>query len=111
MAAEPRLTSEFWVHAYLARLRLNDIPVFLTAKGDATAGAVIVKLNTLDGQAQAFHRSYDMDFNRVWVELIAGADRAVEDELTRQRMSDPDLWIVEVEDRAGRHLLNEEGLA
>ncbi|SOH92489.1 hypothetical protein SAMN06273572_101336 [Monaibacterium marinum] len=111
MAAEPRLTSEFWVHAYLARLRLNDIPVFLTAKGDATAGAVIVKLNTLDGQARAFHRSYDMEFNRIWVELIAGADRTVEDELTRQRMSDPDLWIVEVEDRAGRHLLDEEGLA
>lgn len=110
MAAEPRLTSDFWVAAYLARLRLNDIPVFLAAKGDPTAGAVIVKLNTLDGRARAFHRSYDMDFNRVWVELIAGDDEAVEAELRNQRASDPDLWIVEVEDRAGRHLLDEEGL-
>ena len=98
MAAEPRLTSDFWVHAYLARLRLNDIPVFVTAKGDPTAGAVIVKLNTLDGAAQAFHRSYDTDYRRVWTELV------------RQRAADPDLWIVEVEDRAGRHLLDQEGL-
>ena len=45
----PRLTAEFWVRAYLARLRLADIPAFVTARGDATAGAVAVKLNTLDG--------------------------------------------------------------
>ena len=46
----PRLTAEFWVQAYLARLRLADIPAFVTARGDATAGAVMVKLNTLDGR-------------------------------------------------------------
>ena len=46
----PRLTAEFWVQAYLARLRLRDIPAFVTARGDATAGAVVVKLDTLDGR-------------------------------------------------------------
>ena len=45
----PRLTAEFWVQAYLARLRFAEIPAFVTAKGDASAGAVLVKLNTLDG--------------------------------------------------------------
>ena len=54
----PRLTAEFWVQAYLARLRLADIPAFVTARGDATAGAVVVKLNTLDGRAQAFARRW-----------------------------------------------------
>ncbi|MEL6677786.1 MAG: DUF1491 family protein [Pseudomonadota bacterium] len=106
----PRLTAEFWVQAYLARLRIHDIPAFLTAKGDPTSGAVIVKLSTLDGHARAFHRSYDAEFNRVWVELASGDDRDVEDMLAGQRATDPDLWIVEVEDRAGRHLLDEEGL-
>ena len=46
-----RLTADFWVHAYLARLRLADIPAFVVAHGDDTAGAVAVKLNTLDGKA------------------------------------------------------------
>ena len=55
-----RLTADFWVHAYLTRLRLADIPAFVTAKGDATAGAVLVKLNTLDGQARCFQRSFDL---------------------------------------------------
>ena len=46
-----RLTASFWVQAYLARLRLADIPAFVVAHGDDTGGAVLVKLNTLDGQA------------------------------------------------------------
>jgi len=106
-----RLTSEFWVRAYLARLRLADIPAFVTAKGDATAGNVLVKLNTLDGQAQAFQRSFDATGQRVWVTLATGPDAQVEATLTRQRDFDRDVWIIEVEDRAGRHLLDEPGLS
>jgi hypothetical protein len=106
-----RLTAEFWVHAYLARLRLADIPAFITARGDATAGAVMVKLNTLDGRATAFARSYDAAGARVWTELAAGPEAEVDAALARQRGYDPDLWIVEVEDRQGRSLLDQPGLA
>ena len=106
-----RLTAELWVAAYLTRLRLMDIPAFVVAKGDATAGAVLVKVSTLDGAACAYQRSFDlMQDKRVWVELSRGADADVEAALERQRCSDPDLWIIEVEDRAGRHLLDETGL-
>ncbi|MFN5828331.1 MAG: DUF1491 family protein, partial [Rhodobacterales bacterium] len=66
----PRLTADFWVRAYLARLRLAGIPAYLTAKGDATAGAVLVKLATLDGAAKAFQRSFDLvSGDRVWMVL------------------------------------------
>jgi hypothetical protein len=106
-----RLTAEFWVQAYLARLRLADIPAFVTSRGDATAGAVVVKLNTLDGQARAFARSYDATATRVWTEIAAGPEADVDAALARQRRFDPDRWIVEVEDRAGRSLLDEPGLA
>jgi len=107
-----RVTAEFWVQAYLTRLRLNDIPAFVTARGDATAGAVMVKLNTLDGKAAAFQRSFDlMSGDRAWVALVEGDEADVDAALTRQRRYDPDLWLVEVEDRAGRHLLDEIGLA
>ena len=68
-----RLTARFWVDAYLARLRFQDIPAFITSHGDDTAGAVLVKLNTLDGQARAFHRTYDlMSGDRKWDALAAG---------------------------------------
>ncbi len=107
-----RVTAEFWVQAYLTRLRLNDIPAFVTARGDATAGAVMVKLNTLDGKAAAWQRSFDlMSGARAWVVLAEGDEAEVDAALARQRQFDPDLWLIEVEDRAGRHLLDEAGLA
>jgi len=107
-----RLTADFWVHAYLARLRVLNIPAFVTAHGDDTSGAVLVKLNTLDGKASAFQRSFDMMSGaRKWDALISGAEADVDAAIARQRGFDPDLWVIEVEDRAGRHLLDQPGLA
>ena len=106
-----RLTADFWVRAYLARLEQAGIAAFVAAHGDATAGAVIVKLATLDGQARAWHRSLEiMTGERRWVVLAEGEEREVDAALARQRSFDPDLWIVEIEDRAGRTLLDEPGL-
>lgn len=107
-----RLTAEFWVQAYLTHLRLADIPVFITAKGDATAGAVLVKSNTLDGQAKVFQRSFDlMTGERAWIILAEGDERDVDATIEKQKSFDQDLWVIEVEDRDGRHLLDQEGLA
>ena len=107
-----RLTAEFWVQAYLARLRLQEIPAFVVAHGDDTAGAVLVKLNTLDGQATAFQRSVDlMTGARQWVELSSGIEADVDATIAKQRGFDPDLWVIEVEDARGRHLLDQPGLS
>mgnify|MGYP005991508555 FL=1 len=83
----------------------------MVAHGDDTGGAVLVKLATLDGQAVVFQRSFDlMSGARQWVELSKGAERDVDEAISRQRGFDPDLWVIEVEDRQGRHLLDQEGL-
>lgn len=107
----PRLTARFWVDAYLARLRLAGIPAFVVAHGDDDAGAVLVKLNTLDGQARVWQRSFDlMTGARAWVVLADGAEAEVDGAIARQRRFDPDLWVIELEDRAGRDLLDSGGL-
>jgi hypothetical protein len=106
-----RLTAEFWVSAYLRRLALSGIAAFVTAKGDATAGAILIKQAPLDRTATLFQRSYDMDGQRVWVVLAKGTEPDVDAVIAKQRSFDPDLWVIEVEDRDGRHLLDEDGLA
>lgn len=107
----PRLTADFWVRAYLARLEQVGIPAFVTAKGDATAGAVLVKVASLDGKAQAYQRSFDlMADTRVWVVLAEGEEANVDAAIGRQRRFDPDLWVIEVEDRQRRSLLDQDGL-
>jgi hypothetical protein len=106
-----RLVTSFWVQAYLTRLRLMDIQGFVVAHGDNDAGAVLIKINTLDGQARVMHRSFDLTTGmRRWVELAAGEESEVDQAIARQRGFDSDLWVVEVEDRQGRHLLDDEGL-
>ena len=107
-----RLTAEIWVSAYLTRLRLVEIPAFVVKRGDNTAGAVLVKLNTIDGKACCFQRSFDlMTGERKWVVLVEGDEVLVDQSVTKQRGFDPDLWVIEVEDKQGRHLLDEDGLS
>jgi hypothetical protein len=106
-----RLATGIWVSAYLARLRVEGIPAFVVARGDETAGAVVVKLNTLDGRALSHQRAFDpASGERCWVVLAEGPEAEVDASISRQRGFDPDLWVIEVEDRAGRHLLDHPGL-
>ncbi len=106
-----KLTAEIWVSAYLTRLRLIEIPAFVVQRGDDTAGAVLVKLNTLDGQASCYQRSFDLSTgDRKWMVLIEGIEAEVDQSIIKQRSFDPDLWVIEVEDKQGRHLLDEPGL-
>ncbi|MAM61880.1 DUF1491 family protein [Maritimibacter sp. UBA3975] len=106
-----RLATGIWVSAYLTRLQAEGISTYVVARGDATAGAVLVKLATMDGQAQAFQRSVDlMTGARTWMTLAEGDEAAVDASIAKQRGFDPDLWVIEVEDARGRHMLDEPGL-
>jgi hypothetical protein len=108
----PRLATGVWVSAYLTRLRLAEIPAYVTAKGDAEAGAVAVKVALLDGSAKAFERRSDLLTGaRAWILLAEGEEREVDGLLNRTRARDPDLWVIELEDRQGRTLLDEDGLS
>ena len=72
----------------------------------------MVKLNLLDGQGIVFQRSFDLKSGaRNWVELISGDEFDLDRAIARQRGFDQDLWVIEVEDRRGRHLLDEPGLS
>jgi hypothetical protein len=107
-----RLASGVWVSAYLTRLRLADIPAYVTARGDPEAGAVVVKVALLDGTARAYERRSDlMSGKRAWMLLAEGPEAEVDGLLLRARGRDPDLWVIELEDRQGRTLLDQDGLS
>lgn len=106
----PRLTAGFWVAAYLARLHLAGIPAFVVRRGDDTAGAVMVKQSPLNGTASLHQRQFDpLADSRRWIEVARGLEPEIDARLGRERARDPDLWVIEVEDRAGRTLLDEDG--
>ncbi|MEM0922804.1 MAG: DUF1491 family protein [Pseudomonadota bacterium] len=107
---EARLASGLWVSAYLARLNAEGIFAHVIHHGEDTAGAVAVKLATMDGQASLYTRIYDAEGRRIWDRLQMGEEAETDALIARQRGYDPDLWVIEVEDPKGRHLLDQEGL-
>ena len=106
------LTADFWVAAYLARLDGQGIYAHIAHKGDPTAGAIAVKLATMDGNGSLFMRNYDGEGNRVWATVMdSQPEKEVDAYTARQRSYDRDLWVIEVEDPRGRHLLDQDGLS
>ncbi len=112
-----RLKSEFWVAAYLRRCGVEGIDAVLRRRGAAEAGAVYVKLDHLDGTASLFGPAPpSLDGDRATERAFAPVLRAVsplevEERMAREARFDPDYWLVEVDSREGRHLLDlaEEG--
>ena len=110
--AEARLAAGIWVAAYLRRLGLADIPAYVTRHGDDTAGSVMVKCATLDGRASLWVREWDLESDRrLWQQLSEAPERDIDARIARDAARDPDLWVIEIETRDGRTLLDQDGLA
>jgi len=108
-----RLRADFWVAAYLRRCAHEGVVAVLRRRGAAEAGAIFIKIDRLDGAAALFgpapqselKEDSDRLFSRLhpdpWIDA-AEAER----KLAREMKFDPDLWIVEMEDRQGRCFLD-----
>jgi hypothetical protein len=109
-----RLKSEIWVKAYLRRCRLEGADAVLVRRGDEDAGAIYIKVSRLDGTATLFGPApAGLDASRedrLWEHCLKGqavAEAEADAFLARQVSFDSDIWIVAVEDRAGRHFLDD----
>ena len=105
-----RLASELWVFAYKKRLELQGIPIFLLKKGDNKAGAIIIIISNLKGTSKILVQGHSLEGDRRWVELANGPDSEMEKIVAKQKVVDPDLWILEVEEPNGRHFLDDDFL-
>lgn len=106
-----RLRSDFWVSAYLRRCSIEGIDAALRKRGAAEAGAIFVKLDRLDGTASLFGPAPQVFLEeggeRLFSPILEGVmPLDVEERMIRESRFDPDLWLVEIDDRAGRHFLD-----
>lgn len=86
----------------------------LVKRGDADGGAIYIRVARLDGTSDLYAPAPagldGADLERRFVPALKSAnvpDAEADAYLARQRGYDSDLWIVEVEDRAGRHALGD----
>jgi hypothetical protein len=109
-----RLKSNIWVAAYLRRCQVNGIFGAVRRRGAEEAGAIFIKLVLLDGHAMLFtpapQTAYDdsRPVERVFAPSSSQpvAEQVIEERLSKEIRFDPDVWIVEIEDKAGRHFLD-----
>jgi hypothetical protein len=110
MSAE--LKTEIWAQALLRRATVGGAMGVVARRGDRDAGAVLVKVATLDGRARLYAPARDGEGERVWLDLSAGTlgeeERAVDEYVRKRSGQDPDLWVIEIEDRQGRTFLTEK---
>jgi hypothetical protein len=108
-----RLKSSIWVAAYLRRCQTEGVFGAVRRRGAEEAGAVFVKVSLLDGNAMLYTPApqtvYEdsRPFDRLFVPATPQPilEGAVEERLIKEIRFDPDAWIVETEDRQGRHFL------
>ena len=109
-----RLKSSIWVAGYLRRCQSEGVFGAVRRRGAEEAGAVFVQLALLDGTAMLFvpapQTAYD-DSRPIERVFTLSPPQPVEEQTIEARLAkevnfDPDVWIVEIEDKAGRHFLD-----
>ena len=104
------LSTDLWAAALIRRAELAGAFATVARKGDARAGTVIVKaFDTSNRRARLYSEAFGPDGERLWMQPVESEfESELDDYLRRQIRYDPDLWIVEIEDREGRHFITEK---
>ena len=111
-----RLKSSIWVSAYVRRCDVEGAAAVVRRRGAEEAGAIFIKISRLDGTAALYGPAAqsmigeEHSAERLFTALAGGKEPApeadIEARLARELKFDPDVWIVEVEDRQGRNFLD-----
>lgn len=104
------LSSDLWVSALIRRAQIEGAYATVVKTGDARAGSVIVKAyDTSTRTARLFTEAFGTDGDRLWIQpVMSDSETELDAYIARQRGYDPDLWVVEIEDRQGRHFITEK---
>ncbi len=103
---EPRLSTRLWVQAMIRRCNADGFSAVVARRGDDDRGAVVLKVNRFAAGCTIWTQTRTLDGAPAWMRgtgrepvAEAVADAYVE----RQVRRDPDLWVVEIEDRQARY--------
>jgi hypothetical protein len=102
---DPRLKTELWVLATVRRCNVENVPCTIARRGDRDAGAVLLKVNRFADGCTILTQSRSLDGELVWTRGTGSTPVSEADAdayIARQINRDPDLWVLEIEDRQNR---------
>ncbi len=103
------LTTGLWV---MAQVRLCDrafIPAAIVRHGHDEAGTVLVKINRFDEGVTVYAQATSIDGEPAWSRgtgLKPVSEAEADAYIARQVQRDPDVWVLEIEDRKGQYKLD-----
>jgi len=111
-----RLKTNIWVAAYLRVCSVTGAFAAVRRHGADEAGAIFVLVNRLDGTCTLFGPAPQALFDerqppdRIFMAVLGGKEPVPEADaearIAREIKFDPDVWVIEVEDREGRSFLD-----
>ena len=108
-----RLRTDIWVSALIRQAENAGALVTVVKKGAAEAGTVFLIVDGGDGTGELYGPApqsiFDTDrpTDRIFSQLVAASILPdLETRLSSERRFDPDLWIVEIQDRQLRPFVN-----
>lgn len=109
---EERVPTMVWVTAQMRQGHADGMPVFLRRRGEPWAGAVLIKIDLLGPGCKVLTQVRDGLGRLGWMSALGEApvtEAEAEAYIVRAVKRDPDLWVVEVESRDGRHPFRSAG--
>ncbi|HWI29620.1 MAG TPA: DUF1491 family protein [Stellaceae bacterium] len=104
---EARLKTKVQIMAAVRLASLHAIPIAIARRGDEDAGTILIKLNQLEHGFTVLAQTRTPQGDLAWLRATGSApvdEAAAEAYIARQVQRDPDLWVVEIEDREGRQI-------
>jgi hypothetical protein len=96
----PRLTSRMTIDALFRRVRAEGGFATVIARGDETAGAILLLCRARGGVTSLQERTADHNGEYRWTPCgpqDAGADSERDSYIQRRRAREPDLWLIELD--------------
>src|SRR3990167_5081692 len=103
------LTTGLWVSAQVRLCDRAFIPATVVRRGDPDAGTVLLKINSFEDGVTVFTQASTLAGEPAW-SRGTGPQPVTEPEadayIARQVARDPDLWVLEIEDRRSVYKLD-----
>ncbi len=106
MTEDDRLPTDLWLQAHLRRCGAEGVPATIARRGSRTGGLVVLKLNLLWQGCRVLTQTRDPEGRPAWLAARSGetmTEAEADAYIARAVGRDPDLWVVEIEDRRGWH--------
>jgi len=101
------IPAHLWVSALMRRAQTGGAFAVIAHRGDQDRGDAVVKVSRVRGQARLYVPAFNPDGPTAFERLAADSESDVDALIEKRLKADRDLWVIEIEDREGRHFLTE----